>query len=58
MGAGHHRVNIGGQRWFTNANGNSVVGAGVTLQYYAEAKNGVGLTSYTDSVTITAVRVQ
>jgi len=51
-------VNIGGQRWFTNANGNSVVGAGVTLQYYAEAMNGVGLTSYTDSVTITAVWVQ
>ena len=58
MGAANYRVNIGGQRRFNNANGNPVVGTGVTLQYYAEAKNGVGMTSYTDTVTITAGRVQ
>jgi len=58
MGAANFRVNIGGQRRFTNANGNPVIGTGVTLQYYVEAKNGAGLTSYTDTVTVTAGRVQ
>lgn len=58
MGAANYRTHIGGERRFTNAQGNTLLGTGVVLQYFAEAKNGAGMIAFTDTVTVTSGRVQ